>query len=622
MTVVWDWISPFFVGFTVSFALVAAVVLARQRWPGLREHDTITPIAAFAVGAAAGAVGHWSAAFACVVAVVVSWAVGARWRFLHPPGAALLTVSAVLTVLTLAAIPVLAFTVVSSPITAFVVWVCFLFSLATLPFGLVSSFMSMQPLLRDAWSRYPHYPTQIPARLGPMVSVHVPTYNEPPDMVIATLEALARMNYKRFEVIVVDNNTKSPALWEPVQERCEQLGFLFFHVDNLPGAKAGALNYALARTHPQAELVAVVDADYQVTSDFLARVTGEFIRPDVGAVQARYDFREWEHSRWLTACHRNFTKGFPLDHVSRNELGASYPVGPMCVVRRSAVLQAGGWSETNVTEDWELGIRLAAHGYLTLQMQINVGKGLIPERFSGLTKQRFRCAYGPVQTVRQRLDLLLGRTPSKLTAAQRLVFFHHGASHITRAVGAVLPVPLAILLWFASTPNVVWPVSAVVVLVAGVLGGWINSALGRGLLHFFAGIPWRDIDRTRFVEKALMYTTVVASLSALFTTSTRWRPTSKFSTRPVGIKALNEAKAELVLAVVLTGAGVWGVFAAQETTQIIAAVLLILTAAPLWAAPVAALRADRALRPEETDEPPKRDFPMRWKITKDSKTSL
>jgi len=35
-----------------------------------------------------------------------------------------------------------------------------------------------------------------------------------------------------------------------------------FHVAPLAGFKAGALNYALARTAPDAEIVAVIDADY------------------------------------------------------------------------------------------------------------------------------------------------------------------------------------------------------------------------------------------------------------------------------------------------------------------------------------------------------------------------
>src|SRR6185437_9993555 len=41
------------------------------------------------------------------------------------------------------------------------------------------------------------------AERSPRVSIHVPTYNEPPQMVIDTLDALARLDYDDFEVIVV-----------------------------------------------------------------------------------------------------------------------------------------------------------------------------------------------------------------------------------------------------------------------------------------------------------------------------------------------------------------------------------------------------------------------------------
>ncbi len=75
-----------------------------------------------------------------------------------------------------------------------------------------------------------------------MVSVHVPAYNEPPDMLIQTLDALAALRYPRFEVLVIDNNTKDPAVWQPVQAHCEKLGahFRFFHVDPIwPASRQG-----------------------------------------------------------------------------------------------------------------------------------------------------------------------------------------------------------------------------------------------------------------------------------------------------------------------------------------------------------------------------------------------
>ena len=92
----------------------------------------------------------------------------------------------------------------------------------------------------------------------PKVSIHVPAYNEPPEMVIETLDALARLDYANLEVLVIDNNTRDENVWRPVEAHCATLGprFRFFHVAPLEGFKAGALNYALERTAPDAAIVA------------------------------------------------------------------------------------------------------------------------------------------------------------------------------------------------------------------------------------------------------------------------------------------------------------------------------------------------------------------------------
>src|SRR3546814_18730083 len=91
----------------------------------------------------------------------------------------------------------------------------------------------------------------------PKVSIHVPIYNEPPEMVKQTLAALARLNYVNYEVLVVDNNTKDEAVWRPVEAFCAELGptFRFVHLPSWPGFKAGALNFAMQPTAPAAAAV-------------------------------------------------------------------------------------------------------------------------------------------------------------------------------------------------------------------------------------------------------------------------------------------------------------------------------------------------------------------------------
>jgi hypothetical protein len=81
----------------------------------------------------------------------------------------------------------------------------------------------------------------------PMVSLHVPAHNEPPGMVIETLRSLLRLDYPRYEVILIDDNTDDENLWRPVEAWCARHGVKFVHLEDWPGYKSGALNYALRK---------------------------------------------------------------------------------------------------------------------------------------------------------------------------------------------------------------------------------------------------------------------------------------------------------------------------------------------------------------------------------------
>ena len=52
----------------------------------------------------------------------------------------------------------------------------------------------------------------------PFVSIHVPTHNEPPEIVIETLRSLSLLKWANYEVLVIDNNTSDPEIWRPVEE--------------------------------------------------------------------------------------------------------------------------------------------------------------------------------------------------------------------------------------------------------------------------------------------------------------------------------------------------------------------------------------------------------------------
>src|SRR6202012_3786933 len=74
--------------------------------------------------------------------------------------------------------------------------------------------------------------TALPARAPenavlPKVSIHIPAYFEPPEMLKQTLDALSRLDYPNFECVVIINNTPDPEFWQPIQDHCRALGERF-----------------------------------------------------------------------------------------------------------------------------------------------------------------------------------------------------------------------------------------------------------------------------------------------------------------------------------------------------------------------------------------------------------
>jgi cellulose synthase/poly-beta-1,6-N-acetylglucosamine synthase-like glycosyltransferase len=241
-------------------------------------------------------------------------------------------------------------------------------------------------------------------------------------MVIVTLDSLAKLEYANYEVLVIDNNTKDPNVWKPVQEYCEKLGprFRFFHLEPWPGYKAGALNFGLKETDPAADVVAVIDADYEVRADWLSTLTGYFHDPKVAVVQCPQAHREFEDNTFRRMTAWEYDGFFRIGMHHRNERNAIIQHGTMTMVRRSALEGTGGWSEWTICEDAELGLRLMHAGYELVYVDELMGKGLTPADFKAYKSQRYRWAFGAMQILKGRWDWMTKKGP--LSGGQRFHF--------------------------------------------------------------------------------------------------------------------------------------------------------------------------------------------------------
>lgn len=251
--------------------------------------------------------------------------------------------------------------------------------------------------------RLANAPSLVPETSAPKVSIHVPACCEPPDMLKATLDAVARLDYPNFECVVVINNTPDSALWRPVEEHCRALGerFKFVRVENLEGYKAGALRLALSHTAPDAEIIGSIDADYVLEPDWLKDLAPLFADPRVGFVQSPQDHRDGARSLMHAAMNSEYAGFFDIGMVQRNEFNGVVMHGTMCLIRRAAIEDAGGWSSETIVEDTDLGLSILERGWIAHYTNRRYGRGLLPDTFEAYKRQRHRWAFGGFQLVRK-----------------------------------------------------------------------------------------------------------------------------------------------------------------------------------------------------------------------------
>ena len=277
----------------------------------------------------------------------------------------------------------------------------------------------------------------------PMVSLHVPAHNEPPDMVIETLRSLLRLDYPRYEVILIDDNTDDEDLWRPVEAWCGRHAVKFVHLADWPGYKSGALNYALRRmTSPDAEVIGIVDSDYQVDPGWLRRCTPAFADPWIGFVQTPQDYRDWQQARYYRRLYYSYKYFFAVSQPSRNEHDGAIFAGTMGLIRRVALDELGGWDEWCITEDAELSLRLLRAGWHGLHVDESFGHGIMPLTFEALKGQRYRWCFGGIQILRMHWRSMMPGRPNRanhLTFRSALVLPGRGAAVVRGPTGPAVP---------------------------------------------------------------------------------------------------------------------------------------------------------------------------------------
>jgi hypothetical protein len=464
-------------------------------------------------------------------------------------------------------------------------------------------------LLTHAVWRQPYRPLACGTGRQPRVCIQLPCYAEPPEVVIATLDRLARLDYPDFEVMVCDNNTPDEALWRPLEAHCHRLNarlgqdrFRFFHVASLPGAKAGALNYCLDRMDPDAE---TRRGDRRRLS-FAARFPYAHRR-----ILRRSGNRLCSDAARLSRLGGERVSDRMLLGIYAQQQGRA--VGPQRIWRcihdrddvRDQTRRAGGGGPLGgmVPDRRFRGVGPAARiGQRGIYLRETFGRGLIPESFSDYKKQRLRWTAGPVQQLRRHWRLYLPGpwfVPSALDPWSRFLEVQRGIAPVFHALGMAMGLAglalFAILAANGVLPVLSLPPAAWIVLAIGT----VNALIARWHRYRLSGcMHVADMLRGELARLSLGYIQMVAGIAGLSSKPLAWRRTPKFGTNRVGLRALADTLPETAI-----GLGHFAMMAIPVTLSAeigwhMAGLLLagfFLSGISFLAAPVMALLGERAL---------------------------
>ncbi len=201
----------------------------------------------------------------------------------------------------------------------------------------------------------------------PIVSIMVPLYNEP-RVVPRLINRLSRLTWPRelLDILLVveehDHATRAALQATPLPR--------WIRVIPVPDAplktKPRALNFAML--FARGSIIGVYDAEDAPEPDQIHRVVRCFqaAPPELACVQGVLDFYN-ARTNWLSRCFTiEYASWFRVILPGMQHLGLAVPLGGTTLFFRRDILERlGGWDAHNVTEDADLGIRLARHGYYT-----------------------------------------------------------------------------------------------------------------------------------------------------------------------------------------------------------------------------------------------------------------
>ncbi len=317
-------------------------------------------------------------------------------------------------------------------------------------------------------------------KVFPTVDIFIPTYNESVDIVRRTVIGAQAIEYPYKTVYVLDDGRRPG-----IQVMAENLGAVYLTRPDNQHAKAGNLNHALKRT--DGELIAIFDADHVPVRSFLNQTVGFFEDARVALVQtAQHFFNPDPFERNLRLTERIPPEQRFFYHVIQpgNDFwNSAFFCGSCAVLRRSALVEAGGFKMETVTEDAHTSMELHSRGHLSVFLPVALAAGLATETYRAHVQQRIRWARGMAQILRTDCPLF----KKGLAIEQRLNYFHAMLHFFFGAPRLIMILaPLSFLLFGIHPIKADVPAVIAYILPHIGLSMIANSAISKSYRHSFS----------------------------------------------------------------------------------------------------------------------------------------
>jgi cellulose synthase (UDP-forming) len=219
------------------------------------------------------------------------------------------------------------------------------------------------------------------------VDVFIPTYDEPVDVVEATIVAATRLSGAVVSVALLDDGNR-----DEMAALARRHGVRYVRRTIHSGAKAGNINHALTKT--SGALVLVLDCDHVADPALLERTLPEFVDPRVAYVQTPQYYANAADGSIARASWSQQALFFGPIARGKAAHDAMFCCGTNVVFRRKALEAVGGFPEGSVTEDFELSVGLHEQGWSSRYVAEVLASGLGPEDLASYVSQQLRWARG------------------------------------------------------------------------------------------------------------------------------------------------------------------------------------------------------------------------------------